>query len=101
MIVFDFIIFCIFLILKLCGVIAWSWWWVTCPLWAIPAIILLVLIIDTIIDFINDITEKKSERNVIEEKIIQRRRDGLEALSKMSIEANRMIEKERQEREEK
>jgi hypothetical protein len=35
-------LFYIFLILKLCGVINWSWWWVTAPLW-IP--ILLVLII--------------------------------------------------------
>jgi hypothetical protein len=22
-----------FIVLKLCNVIAWSWWWVTCPLW--------------------------------------------------------------------
>jgi len=22
-----------FIVLKLCGVITWSWWWVTCPLW--------------------------------------------------------------------
>jgi hypothetical protein len=26
-------IFLIFLTLKLCGVIDWSWWWVTAPLW--------------------------------------------------------------------
>ena len=29
----GFTVFIIFLILKLTGVIAWSWWWVTCPLW--------------------------------------------------------------------
>lgn len=23
----------VFLVLKLCGVIAWSWWWVFAPLW--------------------------------------------------------------------
>lgn len=23
----------IFITLKLCGVITWSWWWVTAPLW--------------------------------------------------------------------
>ena len=23
-----------FVILKLCGVIGWSWWWVTAPFWA-------------------------------------------------------------------
>lgn len=22
-----------FVVLKLCGVIAWSWWWVTAPFW--------------------------------------------------------------------
>lgn len=30
------ILFFIFLVLKLCGIIGWSWWWVFCPLWAIP-----------------------------------------------------------------
>ncbi len=29
----GFLLFVIFLILKLAKVIAWSWWWVTCPLW--------------------------------------------------------------------
>lgn len=28
------ILFLIFLVLKLTKVIGWSWWWVTCPLWA-------------------------------------------------------------------
>ena len=26
-------LFIVFLILRLCNVIAWSWWWVTSPLW--------------------------------------------------------------------
>lgn len=26
-------LFLIFLTLKLCGVIPWSWWWITAPLW--------------------------------------------------------------------
>lgn len=26
-------LFLVFLVLKLVGVIAWSWWWVTSPLW--------------------------------------------------------------------
>lgn len=26
-------LFIVFLVLKLCGIIAWSWWWVTSPLW--------------------------------------------------------------------
>lgn len=34
----------LFSVLKLCGVIAWSWWWVTCPLWIGLAISLGILI---------------------------------------------------------
>ena len=37
-------IFVVFLILKLTGVIAWSWWWVTSPIW-ISLIIVAVMII--------------------------------------------------------
>ena len=36
----------VFITLKLCNVIAWSWWWVLAPLWigfAIIAVILIVL----------------------------------------------------------
>lgn len=29
-----------FVVLKLCHVIDWSWWWVTCPFWAVPAFVL-------------------------------------------------------------
>lgn len=34
------ILFLIFMTLKLCGVIAWSWIWVTAPIWA-PILIVL------------------------------------------------------------
>jgi hypothetical protein len=27
------VLFVVFLVLKLCHVISWSWWWVTAPLW--------------------------------------------------------------------
>ena len=33
-----------FVILKLCKVIIWSWWWVTLPFWGGLAIILVVLL---------------------------------------------------------
>ena len=33
-----------FIVLKLCGVIAWSWWWVLSPVW-ITAVIVVVLTI--------------------------------------------------------
>lgn len=29
----------VFVTLKLCGVIDWSWWWVTAPFWGVLAII--------------------------------------------------------------
>ncbi len=28
------LLFLVFLVLKLTHTIDWSWWWVTCPLWA-------------------------------------------------------------------
>lgn len=34
----------VFITLKLCGVIAWSWWWVLAPLW-IPAVSILQLLV--------------------------------------------------------
>jgi hypothetical protein len=33
-----------FIVLKLCNVIAWSWWWVLAPLWIPIAIVLLGLL---------------------------------------------------------
>lgn len=36
-----------FIVLKLCGVITWSWWWVLSPLWisAIGWVILVVIVL--------------------------------------------------------
>ena len=41
-------VFLVFLTLKLCGVIDWSWWWVTAPLW-IPFILAIVLLIGVVV----------------------------------------------------
>lgn len=35
----------VFIVLKLCGVIAWSWWWVLSPLWIPIALWLAVVAI--------------------------------------------------------
>lgn len=35
--------FIVFLTLKLTSVIAWSWWWVTAPLWGYAALVLLIM----------------------------------------------------------
>lgn len=39
------VLFIVFLVLKLTGSIAWSWWWVTAPLWGGVALWLLVAFI--------------------------------------------------------
>lgn len=33
-----------FVILKLCGVIDWSWWWVLLPFWGPLALFLIILV---------------------------------------------------------
>ena len=35
----------VFIVLKLCGLITWSWWWVTAPLWGGIALILAILVV--------------------------------------------------------
>lgn len=37
-----------FIVLKLCGVITWSWLWVLSPLWISTALVLLIVIIASI-----------------------------------------------------
>lgn len=39
----------IFITLKLCGVISWSWLWVLAPLWIPLAIIVLIIVVAAII----------------------------------------------------
>lgn len=55
------VLFLIFMILKLCNKITWSWWWVTCPLWAPLAILAVLLFIAGII-FIISKTKPKRRR---------------------------------------
>jgi hypothetical protein len=39
------VLFVVFLVLKLCGVIGWSWWWVTSPLWLPLALVVALVVI--------------------------------------------------------
>ncbi len=34
-----------FVVLKLCNVITWSWWWVLSPLWILVAIVLVLVVL--------------------------------------------------------
>lgn len=52
----SFLLFLVFLVLKLTHVLDWSWWWVTSPLW-IPFGIVIVFV--TIVSIIVIITHKK------------------------------------------
>ena len=49
---FSGILFIVFLILKLTNVIAWSWWWVTAPLWITIALNILIIISISLFQFI-------------------------------------------------
>ena len=58
----SFILFIVFLVLKLTDVINWSWWWVTAPLWISFGLSLVVLLIYTIVLFFI-YGARKRERN--------------------------------------
>ena len=60
-----FLLFLLFLGLKLGGVINWSWWWITAPLWGpIAATIALIIIVATVYFFIGIVKAIKA-RNAI------------------------------------
>ena len=44
----DIILTTAFIILKLCGVITWSWWWVLSPIWISWGIAILMVAIAAI-----------------------------------------------------
>lgn len=43
-----------FIVLKLMGIIAWSWWWVLDPLWAPLAVVLVIAAILGLISVLTD-----------------------------------------------
>jgi len=56
----SFVVFIVFLILKLTGMITWSWWWITAPLWIgwclLPlTVIIIVFVVILIVSLITDI----------------------------------------------
>ena len=60
-----FLLFLLFLGLKLGGVIAWPWWWVTAPLWVPFALSLAIAILVAIFYFIFTIVKTIKARNAI------------------------------------
>lgn len=56
---FGGILAIVFIVLKLTNVIAWSWWWVTCPLWIPVAICLVYIAFCGVMALIQDCTKKR------------------------------------------
>ena len=47
------VLFLIFLVLKLCDVIDWSWWWVASPLWIPFAALIAIILLSVFKDFLS------------------------------------------------
>ena len=43
-----------FIVLKLCGVIDWSWWWVLSPVWISACLVVVVKLIELLEDLFGD-----------------------------------------------
>jgi phosphotransferase system glucose/maltose/N-acetylglucosamine-specific IIC component len=70
-----------FIVLKLCNVINWSWWWVLSPFW-IPLGIAIIAISGFGIYFLITRKDKKSKRvgdNIIQKSKWQQRLDKMQA----------------------
>ncbi len=49
---FGTVLFLIFMTLKLCGVIDWSWWWVTAPIWIPFSLVVVMLSLLGVVRFV-------------------------------------------------
>lgn len=58
------ILFLIFLVSKLTGLIDWSWWWVTSPIW-IPLVFGLALFIIILLTTIFKVLQNKDRNDII------------------------------------
>lgn len=47
-----------FVVLKLCGVIDWSWWWVTLPFWGGIGLLLAILVVVFLSALVAELLEK-------------------------------------------
>lgn len=69
-----FTLFVVFLVLKMTNTVDWSWWWVTCPLWIGPAIVIcsgllvavIAIIIMTVIGIVMLVTERDFRASVLD-----------------------------------
>lgn len=52
----------VFIVLKLCGLIDWSWWAVLIPLWISLALIALIVIVGVIVTLVKNRNRDKGDR---------------------------------------
>ena len=51
-----------FIVLKLCGIINWSWWWVLSPIWIEIVFVLIVLLVIFIIETVKIARGKRGDK---------------------------------------
>lgn len=51
-----------FVVLKLTGVIGWSWWWVLSPLWIPALVVALILVVIFSVVLVKDIRKDRARR---------------------------------------
>lgn len=56
------ILFIVFVILKLCKVITWSWWWVTSPLWIMGIIIVAAMVLYIVVFIIVELCKNRKTK---------------------------------------
>lgn len=61
-ITFPMALFLVFLVLKLTHTIAWSWWWVSAPLWGGLAVWAAIMGVLLVVAFIATIREERDAR---------------------------------------
>lgn len=54
----------VFIVLKLCKVIDWSWWWVLSPLWISAGLFVAVLVIIGIVAVIGYIIQRRHDKKI-------------------------------------
>jgi hypothetical protein len=47
----------VFIVLKLCHVIDWSWWWVLSPIWGVFAIAIVIGVIAIFVELIRQLSK--------------------------------------------
>lgn len=52
----------VFVVLKLCKVITWSWWWVLSPLWIVASLFILLCIFYLVICLVDAMIDKRESK---------------------------------------